>query len=377
MPGVSDSRWAAQDTTPAPIEAALRELLKERHAENESLLPARVLNMVCVVDKAWSGEIANRLRARRALPRLAHDRARGRAQAHAARRVGHDRQRRAPQGGRVRAAARDGRSSTSATAPAAPGHDRRPARRHRPADRAVVAARPPRGGRRAARPGPGRAAGLGRRARPRRCARARARARRSKAYVVDLAWLRSTPWRERVAATFDPPALRPTLRRAQRGHGPPPPRLDGRGAAARRLAGLAAGLAAVAAHRRATARCAGKAHARRQEVDLSPGARAGLSVRGLAGLTLETASGRRSRSTAGPAACTRQPRDREGHERELDACSAPRAARRGILGEGVRQALLRDPTYRPALDAAERARAVNADTAPTLADAATSQSSRS
>ena len=25
------------------------------------------------------------------------------------------------------------------------------------------------------------------------------------AYVVDLAWLRSTPWRERIAATFDPP----------------------------------------------------------------------------------------------------------------------------------------------------------------------------
>ena len=33
------------------------------------------------------------------------------------------------------------------------------------------------------------------------------------AYVVDLAWLRSTPWRERVAATFDPPAMRRALRR--------------------------------------------------------------------------------------------------------------------------------------------------------------------
>ena len=30
-------------------------------------------------------------------------------------------------------------------------------------------------------------------------------------YVVDLAWLRSTPWRERVAAAFDPPALRRAL----------------------------------------------------------------------------------------------------------------------------------------------------------------------
>src|SRR4029450_4884386 len=62
MPGVSDSRWAAQDTTPADIESALRSMLKERHAENASFAPARVLNMVCVVDKAWSGEVANRLR---------------------------------------------------------------------------------------------------------------------------------------------------------------------------------------------------------------------------------------------------------------------------------------------------------------------------
>ena len=62
MPGVSDSRWAAEGTTPAAIEAALREMLKERHAENESFSPARALNMVCVVDKAWSGEVANRLR---------------------------------------------------------------------------------------------------------------------------------------------------------------------------------------------------------------------------------------------------------------------------------------------------------------------------
>src|SRR5437763_8060559 len=30
-------------------------------------------------------------------------------------------------------------------------------------------------------------------------------------YVVDLAWLRSTPWRERIAATFDPPIWRREL----------------------------------------------------------------------------------------------------------------------------------------------------------------------
>src|SRR3954464_8468799 len=32
-----------------------------------------------------------------------------------------------------------------------------------------------------------------------------------RAYVVDLAWLRSTPWRERVAATFDPREMRELL----------------------------------------------------------------------------------------------------------------------------------------------------------------------
>ncbi len=40
----------------------------------------------------------------------------------------------------------------------------------------------------------------------------RACALSGQAYVVDLAWLRSTPWRERVAASFDPPALRRELR---------------------------------------------------------------------------------------------------------------------------------------------------------------------
>src|SRR5204862_6409631 len=40
---------------------------------------------------------------------------------------------------------------------------------------------------------------------------ARACALSAHAYVVDLAWLRSTPWRERVAAAFDPPRRRGEL----------------------------------------------------------------------------------------------------------------------------------------------------------------------
>src|SRR5207249_4123168 len=58
---VSEVVWSAQDTTPDAIEAALRELLARRHAESPDYAPARVLNMIAFVDRAWSGEIANRL----------------------------------------------------------------------------------------------------------------------------------------------------------------------------------------------------------------------------------------------------------------------------------------------------------------------------
>ncbi len=58
---VTEDVWSERDTTPDAIEAALRELLRERHAANEALAPARVLNLVVVVDRDWKGEIANRL----------------------------------------------------------------------------------------------------------------------------------------------------------------------------------------------------------------------------------------------------------------------------------------------------------------------------
>ena len=76
-----------------------------------------------------------------------------------------------------------------------------------------------------------------------------------------------------------------------------------------------------------------------------------LQVRGLAGVTLETAAGPRSRSTAGPAACAPTTRNARGEERTWTMLGASRGEA-GILGEGIRQALLRDPTYAPALAAA-------------------------
>ncbi len=58
---VTEDVWSEQDTNPDAIEAALRRLLFRRHAENEALVPARVLNLVVIVDRDWKGEIANRL----------------------------------------------------------------------------------------------------------------------------------------------------------------------------------------------------------------------------------------------------------------------------------------------------------------------------
>jgi glucose-6-phosphate dehydrogenase assembly protein OpcA len=61
MHATSDAVWSAQGTAPDEIEAALRQLLVERHAENDKFVPARVLNMIVFVDRQWTGEIANRL----------------------------------------------------------------------------------------------------------------------------------------------------------------------------------------------------------------------------------------------------------------------------------------------------------------------------
>ena len=58
---MTEDVWSEQGTTPDAIEAALREMLRERHAANEALAPARVLNLVVIVDRSWKGEIANRL----------------------------------------------------------------------------------------------------------------------------------------------------------------------------------------------------------------------------------------------------------------------------------------------------------------------------
>src|SRR6185295_15643783 len=53
--------WYGQDVAPGDIEEALRHLLQEQYARDGAHAPARVLNLVVVIDREWRGEIMNRL----------------------------------------------------------------------------------------------------------------------------------------------------------------------------------------------------------------------------------------------------------------------------------------------------------------------------
>ena len=58
---MSEEVWRERDTTPSKVEAALRHLLIERYHDEDAFVPARVLNLVVVVDGEFRGEIENRL----------------------------------------------------------------------------------------------------------------------------------------------------------------------------------------------------------------------------------------------------------------------------------------------------------------------------
>ncbi|HLM84808.1 MAG TPA: OpcA/G6PD domain-containing protein, partial [Solirubrobacteraceae bacterium] len=170
------------------------------------------------------------------------------------------------------------------------------------------------------------------------------------AYVVDLAWLRSTPWRERVAALFDPLWVRREMhaikRVTVRHH-------EASTVAAMLLAGWMASrlgwrVGSLVSHGDALV---GNVHASRQDVALRLEAAPELRVPGLESLELETASGMQLRLGRGEGGLRAHRRDERGEEREWTLPGASRGET-GVLGEGIRQALLRDPTYVPALSAA-------------------------
>jgi glucose-6-phosphate dehydrogenase assembly protein OpcA len=345
-PAVSDAVWSARDTTPGDIEAALRSLLVERHAEDASYVPARVLNLVCVVDKQWSGEIANRLG--------------GVGRYHASR--------------TIVCAVEPGRRTLDATATVVTDREPRPGEFALIRETVVVNVGPehlaaldtivdalvitdlatvvwsPHGHPEAV----DALLGLAQiilldsidEADPAEALR-RASELARRVYVVDLAWLRSTPWRERIAATFDPAPLRPDLRTISAvtiRHHP-----DSAVAALLLIGWLASRLGwAPSRLLPRDGGLAGTLHSRRQDIAirLQPTAQ---DVRGLVGLTLETASGRWLALDRGPGGLRARYRNTiKDVEREWTVLGASRGEA-GILGEGIRQALLRDPTYEPAL----------------------------
>jgi len=345
----TDAVWNEHDTTPDAIEAALRRLLAERHAENDSFVPARVLNMITFVDDEWSGEIANRLRrvgnynASRLLV-LSYD---------------------------PRRDSLDARVSIASDVDPEPGQLAllreivvvRIGRRHLAdlltiADPLVVTDLPtllwsPHGHPEAVDTllELSQAMLLDSVEEPVwRDAIDRAFALSERAYVVDLAWLRTTPWRERIAATFDPPGRRAELSALEsvtvRHH------VDSTVAAMLVVAWLASRLGWEIDSLRPTGHAlVGTARAGQGEVELRLQAAPELGVPGLEGLTLKTSTDRELAMDRGPGGLHARSRNAQGEEREWTIPGASRGEA-GILGEGIRQALLRDPTYVPALTAA-------------------------
>jgi glucose-6-phosphate dehydrogenase assembly protein OpcA len=349
----SDAVWSAQDTTPDAIEAALRELLAQRHAENAAYVPARVLNMLVFVEDEWSGEIANRLR--------------GVGRYHASRLVvlSHD----------PRRARLDARASIAVDDPA-PGElallremvvvkigDRHLDDLVTIADPLVVTDMPtllwsPHGHGDLSEPlvALAQAALVDSVEEPEwSSAVERACGLSERLYVVDLAWLRSTPWRERVAGAFDSERMRDELWDIDAVHIRHHPSST---VAALLLVGwLASRLswstsaASAQEERHGATRLTGSAQAGASHVRIELEAAPELAVPGLASVEIACGSGLRLRLDRGEGGLRAHQRERDGRERSWTLLGASRGEG-GILGEGIRQALLRDPTYRPALIAA-------------------------
>jgi glucose-6-phosphate dehydrogenase assembly protein OpcA len=350
MSATVDGVWRAQSTSPAEIEAALRGLLRERRAGREGWAPARVLNLVVIIDRAYRGEIIGRVE-----------------------RVGRYHPSRM-----VVCAIEEGRSTLDAWATIEGDGDEAP----RPGELATVREHveidmgpqhlpslpsivdpvvvpdlttvvwSPHGYDMAVDVLLGMADvvlldsldedPLG--------ALTRVSHLAEQAYVVDLAWLRSTPWRERISAAFDPPATRPALHEisaVEVRH-----RYDSNVAAllfagwlASRLGWRVSAMEAKGGAMHGTADDGG----RPVRICLLP--LRGLEVPGLAGVKLSTASGFTLSLDRGPGGL-RAVRRRPGQPEQRFTVLGASRGEGGILGEGVRQALLRDPTYRPSLAAA-------------------------
>lgn len=360
----TDTIWSEQDTSPNAIEAALRRLVAECHATMENCVPARTLNLVCVVDREWSGEIANRLR--------------GVGRYHASRTV-------------VCAVEPDRRTIDAQATVSVEGDARagefaamrelvilQVGERHlRDIDTIVdplvvtdlrTAVWSPHGHPEAVDAmTTGRAGGAAlaqvvltdAAAEPEvDAALARACELADRSEVVDLAWLRCTPWRERLAAAYDPPARRPelhTLSKVSVRY-----RQDSLVSALLLVGWLCASLGWRPEQlTRHGDLLRGHARARRGEVELRLEPVDGMSAPGLSGVETRSDLGTMlalERGEGGLIARRREPPRRRGEDAFEHVWTVLGASRGepGILGEGIRHALLLDPVFKPALTAARK-----------------------
>jgi len=343
--------WSEQDTTPAHIEAALRELLKERHTENESYAPARVLNLVVVADREWRGEIQNRLdqvgryhASRTILCSVESQRKQIDAWATM---TGEDE---VAQGAlavlheqvvldvgphhldHLETIVDPLVVTDLATLVWSPhGHPEAVDALLEMAQIVLIDSVNE----------PDAASAV-----------KRAKHLAERAYIVDLAWLRSTPWRERVAATFDPPQWRGELGKisAVSVRHRPDSGIAGLlffGWLAKSLDWEPGSMLSQGGSMHGTAR------GRRQDVKLVLEPDETMNAPGLASITIETASGMSVSLDRGTGGLKARRATRDGHESTWTVLGASRGES-GILGEGIRQALLRDKSYGPALSAAEK-----------------------
>jgi glucose-6-phosphate dehydrogenase assembly protein OpcA len=344
-----DLVWSESNTTPDHIEAALRDLLRERHASDRQLAPARVLNLVVVLDKEWKGEIANRLEQV--------------GRYHASR--------------TVMCTVEEGRDELDAMAVMA--YDQRTpagigvlyemieidmgpthlAHLDTVIDPVIVSEMPtvlwcPHGHQEAVE------ALLGlidvllldsdQLLEP-ADSLANVEELLESAYVVDLAWLRTVPWRERLAASFDPPER---LKRLEELEGLEVRYKAGSTVSALLMAGWLTSRLNWEPERLKSGKddsLRGSATRESDEISivLQPSEQ---DAPGLEGVTVSCCDGYSVSLDRGEGGLTarEQAADEERSWRVLGASRGEG----GILGEGVRQALLRDPTYGPALEAARK-----------------------
>jgi glucose-6-phosphate dehydrogenase assembly protein OpcA len=340
-----DDVWEAQDTNPSAIEAALRELLAARHQRHGTVVPARSLNLVVVVDRRFRGEVENRLdKIGRFLP--------SRVVICAV-----DARRRSLDARAVMATREAGDLAVARERIELDVGERHLASLETIVDPLVVPDLAtlvwcPHGHHEAEHALREMAQVVLVDAIDQEVDEAldRINTLQRDLYVVDLAWLRSTPWRERTAAAFDAPQYRANLRSVASvtvRH-----RHDSVAPAALYVGWLASKLGWTTS--RLISRggdLVGSAKTRRHEVKITLQAVEQEIAPGLAGVTIEDASGASVSLDRAPGGLLEKRVGKKGDEREFQVLGASRGEG-GILGEGVRQALLRDGNYEPAVGAA-------------------------